>query len=149
MHLISNQVYTLSPVNKWRIYKPETPRSSWDRYASTDYDFDKWLRIKEEDYRRALEWVCDNTSQIDLRGIHPFRFVNSGILPSRSEDCLVFLSDHGLISFMPRDGEYVSSPESPPFRPEHLLDNVDILLFSQTYGELKEMASKLGLQYHT
>ena len=151
MVVAQSQIYTLSQIDEWRVYQKGVPRNDWDKYTSTSYDFDKWISINDETFFNAVKWLNKNGNELKIGYLNPFHFTDTGILPSRNNPSIVYLNDGVLINMMPRrrdaggDLEYVISPESPHFREEKLLDNIDLILFSQTRENLEKVASELKL----
>ena len=148
MLIEKSQIYTLSPISEWRVYKEGVSRENLRMYTSDVFDFDTWVQINGDDLDVVNTWLNENGNKITVGHLNPFYFTRGGITPARNLESEVYLNEGVLINMIPRTGEHVFSPNSHHFRDKYLLEHIDLMLFSQTIEDLEKIASKLGLPLH-
>lgn len=136
------QVYTLSDIENWKVFEEYTPRRDWKRYNSSAYDFENWIQINDEDFRRVTERMKNDGSSLSIDSEIPFYLRTALSSPRQGAFCLFRSS---LVALFPNQGKYVISPESPHFRDHHLLESINLALFSETRNVLEKTAEELSL----
>ena len=141
MVVAQSQIYTLSPIDEWRVYQKGVPRKYWDKYTSTSYDFDKWITINDEDFKRVAKYVGHGWDPLFIGNRSPFYFRES-VFSGPRENCFVYLVDGSLVTFVSEEEDYNVNPESTHFREEKLLDHINIILHSE---RIEDLAKRLDL----
>lgn len=139
------QIYTTSDIENWRLFQKGVPRESWERYTSNSFGFQKWIKIGVDDFASVAEKMNLRGRALYLHYIRPFSFFNFSGLQNWPEDCYTYLFNGSLVVLHPRTEEYVILPSSPHFREEHLLNHINIALFSETRTGLERVAEELDL----
>ena len=149
MGLAKVQIYTLSDIDKWKVYQEEIPKSDRKKFVSENCGFDKWIQINDEDFQRVGKWLNQNGNQLMVGRYHPFSLMTSmkpGIMSHYGNNGdFLYLNDGVLISVRPRNEDYIIDPDSPYFRDGDLPEHIDLMLFSQKRQDLEKITSELKL----
>ena len=137
------QIYTLSDIKDWRVYKGGVSRELWEKYTSTLYDFENWVQIGDVEFGRAAEDMKRHGNQIVVGHENPFLIKGDSYLSPRQS--FLYLFNNSLVTLHPKSEGYVATPESPHFRESNLLDHVNLAIFSSTRELLEGTADSFHL----